>query len=753
MSGCHASVLLLLFSTPTPRHLLPEYPIGVGNPRCVLLRALLYLQIPPVHMPEADRYQHYEVLKRADGSLWELGRGAMGITYKAYDTNLRCPVALKVINAAFLDSETARQRFLREARAAAALRHPNVASVFHLGTDHGNYFYAMEFIDGETMDEYMKRHGRLDPVEALELALQVTRALAAAARQHLVHRDLKPANLMLVDEDGEKVLKVIDFGLAKSVKREGDDSGALTVGGGFVGTPHFASPEQLEERDIDLRSDIYSLGATLYYLVTGRPPFSGAVAQIMSQHLYRPVPTEPLLGCPPAFAHLILRMMKKDPGERPQSPAELRQEIQACLLQARERPATNQGQDSAIRPAIIPETEATLELASSRGVTVGEVFAGQYRVDQALPDHIAGQCFAGFDLHRQAAVNLLVLSRAFLADTNRYAHLKKAVDQVLGAPHPGLRQVLALETVSKQTVLVEESVVGPSLRELLRIRGALTASEVIPVLQRLAPVADHARMNGLEHVDFSLSGIQLTGPAVGLSEAEQAQQLQKPLQVWPELTVRVTPIDFTFDAVPSWAGEATLVQPTGLPGGPRGSYVRQLSLLAYELFGGPRTTMETQGRYTPIAALPEEGNHLLRQGMVDDVATAAELCAGLASAVPYRGATSVLPPVGEAKSTSTGAVAAAGAAAASGTRSGFPAVPPPLPPGEKTAEPVRAPVSPPTEPPASAAVAVRNRSRTSRAGLLMIWVCGIAVLAALGWGGYALYRRLGNGLQGSIGQL
>src|SRR3982074_821364 len=103
-------------------------------------------------MADAERYQHYEVLKRADGSLWELGRGAMGITYKAYDTNLRCPVALKVINAAFLDSETARQRFLREARAAAALRHPNVASVFHLGTDHGNYFYAMEFIDGETVE-------------------------------------------------------------------------------------------------------------------------------------------------------------------------------------------------------------------------------------------------------------------------------------------------------------------------------------------------------------------------------------------------------------------------------------------------------------------------------------------------------------------------------------------------------------------------------------------------------------------------
>jgi hypothetical protein len=104
-------------------------------------------------MAEDYRYQHYKVLRREDGSLWELGRGAIGITYKAFDTNLRCPVALKVINNSNLNSELARQRFLREAQAAATLRHQNVASLFHIGTDdHGNYFCAMEFIDGETVD-------------------------------------------------------------------------------------------------------------------------------------------------------------------------------------------------------------------------------------------------------------------------------------------------------------------------------------------------------------------------------------------------------------------------------------------------------------------------------------------------------------------------------------------------------------------------------------------------------------------------
>src|SRR5260370_28951052 len=169
-------------------------------------------------MSTAERYQQYEILRREDGSVWELGRGAMGITYKAYDTNLRFTVALKVINSAYLESDTARQRFLREARAAAALRHLNVASVFNLGTEKDKYFYVMEFVDGETLEARVKRKGSLEPAEALSIALQVARALAVAAKHHLGHRDLKPTNLMMVYQEGKSIVKVIDFLLAKSAK-------------------------------------------------------------------------------------------------------------------------------------------------------------------------------------------------------------------------------------------------------------------------------------------------------------------------------------------------------------------------------------------------------------------------------------------------------------------------------------------------------------------------------------------------------
>lgn len=287
----------------------------------------------------ALRFQHFEVSLREDGSPEELGRGAMGITYKAFDTNLRCHVALKVINASYLQSEIARQRFLREARAAAALRHPNVATVFHLGEEEGNCFYAMEFVDGETVESWMKRSGAIPAATALEIALQVTRALGAAHKQGLIHRDIKPSNLMIVrEDDSEFTVKVIDFGLAKNSTEGANEDAATVTLGGFLGTPHFASPEQLEERELDVRSDIYSLGVTLYYMLAGRTPFSGSIAQVMSQHLHRDPPLESLGPQPAAICRILTRMLAKDPNARPQTPAELRQELENALASLRSGP-------------------------------------------------------------------------------------------------------------------------------------------------------------------------------------------------------------------------------------------------------------------------------------------------------------------------------------------------------------------------------------------------------------------------------
>src|ERR1700726_787536 len=176
----------------------------------------------------------------------------MGVTYKAFDVDLHCPVTLKVINEKYLGDESARLRFLREARAAARLRHSNIASVLHLGRTGSSYFYAMEFVEGETLESLIKRSGRIEVKLALEIATQVAAGLAAVHEQNLVHRDIKPTNIMVrLKEKGGVTAKIIDLGLAKAVTEPSFQT-AISTPGGFVGTPEFASPEQFAGLALDI---------------------------------------------------------------------------------------------------------------------------------------------------------------------------------------------------------------------------------------------------------------------------------------------------------------------------------------------------------------------------------------------------------------------------------------------------------------------------------------------------------------------
>lgn len=309
-------------------------------------------QTLPVPAAPARCFQHYEVCLRDDGiNLYELGRGAMGVTYKARDVNLDVPVALKVISAPLSGHAAARERFRREARATAQLRHPHVASVFHFGeTPEGQCFYTMEFIEGETLEERVKREGPLPAALVLEIARQITEALVAADHRGLVHRDLKPGNLMLVAPEpgkepgtrsGSSVappvwIKVIDFGLAKAVSAAAEETTkrlSLTQGA-FVGTPHFASPEQVDNSGaVDTRSDIYSLGATLWYLLTAKVPFPGrSLAEIHDRQLHRPLPLGQLAvaGVPAPLAELLKTMLEAAPEKRPASPAAVQGALEKC---------------------------------------------------------------------------------------------------------------------------------------------------------------------------------------------------------------------------------------------------------------------------------------------------------------------------------------------------------------------------------------------------------------------------------------
>jgi serine/threonine protein kinase/predicted ATPase len=271
----------------------------------------------------AQRFEHYELVAGEDGKPVELGRGAMGVTYKAFDVDLRYPVTLKVINEKYISDGSARLRFLREARAAASVRHPNVASVFHLGKSSGNYFYAMEFVDGETLEYLIKRSGQLEVKLAVEIATQVAAGLDAVHKKKLVHRDIKPSNIMVsLEEGGAVTAKIIDLGLAKAVNEPASQT-AISIPGGFAGTPEFASPEQFAGVGVDIRSDLYSLGVMLWEMVTGHALFRGSPAEVMYQHQHAPLPLKRLEAVPQPVVVLLEVLLEKDPGRRFQSPAEL----------------------------------------------------------------------------------------------------------------------------------------------------------------------------------------------------------------------------------------------------------------------------------------------------------------------------------------------------------------------------------------------------------------------------------------------
>ena len=278
-----------------------------------------------------NQFEPYKLLTHPDGSFVELGRGSMGVTYQAIDTTLEFPVALKVIDFKAAGVESNRERFLREARAAAKLRHPHVASVLYYGVrPYGPCFYAMELVEGETLAERVEKTGPLSIRDALEVIAQVAKALEAAEKHGLVHRDLKPANLMLL-HGPEINVKVIDFGLAKMVGHQ-EPRDRITYDG-FIGTPAFASPEQFSGATIDRRSDYFSLGSTLFYLLTGKQPFKAdEIAKLLSRT--DPVGTSSRLPLPKTIPlpvqKLTTALLSPDPKDRPQNGQALMGAIARC---------------------------------------------------------------------------------------------------------------------------------------------------------------------------------------------------------------------------------------------------------------------------------------------------------------------------------------------------------------------------------------------------------------------------------------
>ncbi len=270
---------------------------------------------PPQAPDEIGRLGPYRVLE-------VLGAGGMGVVFRAEDPHLGRLIALKVMRPALAASAGARQRFLREARAAAALKHDHVVTIHQVGEDRGVPFLAMEFLEGEPLDARLEREGKLPVAEVVRIGREIALGLAAAHKRELMHRDIKPANIWLEGEPGASAtggrVKILDFGLA----RASGDGAPLTHQGEILGTPAYMAPEQARGKLLGGRCDLFSLGCVLYRMVAGRPAFCGTdvISTLMAVATEEPPPPRQLdAAVPPALSDLIMRLLAKEPGDRPAS--------------------------------------------------------------------------------------------------------------------------------------------------------------------------------------------------------------------------------------------------------------------------------------------------------------------------------------------------------------------------------------------------------------------------------------------------
>ncbi len=286
-------------------------------------------QVPPRSQESAQSGADDEFIGKVLGGcqlLERIGRGGMGVVYKAKQLNLGRTVAVKVLASDLASDEGFVRRFVQEARSAALLNHPNIVHINDVGEYQGVFFFVMEYIDGKNLREYLKTVKKLDVQRAVDIAVQVCHALRHAHNRGIIHRDIKPENIMLSEEGA---VKLADLGLAKRMASE--NSASLTQAGAILGTPYYMAPEQAKDfRHVDRRSDIYSLGVTLYRMLTGKVPFDGrSPIEVMIKAIDgKKIPVRELNPeVPPELEAVVDRMMHKNPDQRYQDVDEVLRDL------------------------------------------------------------------------------------------------------------------------------------------------------------------------------------------------------------------------------------------------------------------------------------------------------------------------------------------------------------------------------------------------------------------------------------------
>ncbi len=420
---------------------------------------------------------HYRILEK-------LGEGGMGVVYKAEDTDLDRLVALKFLPPHLGEDAEERKRFIHEAKAASALDHTNICTVHEIGqTAEGRLFIAMGYCAGQTLREKIKE-GSLPVDEAVGIAVQIAEGLKKAHGKGIVHRDLKPANVMLTDEG---VVKIVDFGLAKlrGVSR-------LTKTGTTLGTVSYMSPEQTTGREVDQRTDIWSLGVILYEMLTGKLPFSGDYDQAMIYSILNEEPESPSTSRPKIAAKLertVLKALAKDKAGRYANMGEFIQDAQRSME--------------------ISDSEPFGGKSSAGELATGTTFARRYKVIEELGHGGMGRVYKVFDTEIKEKIALKLLKPEIASDPDTLERFANELKLARKVSHRNICRMFDMGRAEGFPFITMEWVAGEDLKRLLRRVGALSAGKAVAIARQICAGMAEAHGQGVIHRDLKPQNIMI----------------------------------------------------------------------------------------------------------------------------------------------------------------------------------------------------------------------------------------------------
>ena len=479
---------------------------------------------------EKVRFGNFEVMNDPEGRPVLLGKGTFGRTYQARHCFLDTVVALKIITERYVADAAVRQRFLTEARAVAKLSHPHIARLYDFGEMDGVLHYAMEYCGGGSLADYVANKGPLPLRQTIEIAQQISGALKCAHTAGFIHRDLKPSNIMLTTLDGPPFAKLIDFGLVQpsvpgATRSFADDQSA--DGARFLGTPLFASPEQLREEPMDVRTDLFSLGMTLWFLTEGRAPEGGSSAEIAASRLNRESYAARLpANLPLPFRDVLGRLLEKDRKNRFATAAEMFTALNACAAALGFRRARDYTDPAAAiewEDAETPDKDAldSTKVEPTEIEQVNAPLTSEFNIVTRINEDFTGLNYVGEAIGAKGAVSILhVLHPMLLEDESALKSFRLHIAQLMRVDVVEIMRPKAIKRYADYTAVISDKPGGTDLLSVLRTEGTVRLIDAAPLLEKIADACDQLSAGGLPGAQLAPGRIFVESANDGLSKAQ-----------------------------------------------------------------------------------------------------------------------------------------------------------------------------------------------------------------------------------------